>query len=50
MLLCPMASEMMVSLMPHERANDAQVWRPLYKAYISEKIDAKKIIDNNEYQ
>lgn len=49
-ILCPNASDMVSFGMSSPAAIAAQVWRPLYKAGISEKIDAKKIIDNNEYQ
>lgn len=47
---CPKASLMVARGMFLHRAMLAQPCLALYKAGISEKIDAKKIINNNEYQ
>lgn len=50
MELCPSASLITLTGMSMSLAMLAHEWRELYKAGISEKIDAKIIIDNNEYQ
>ena len=47
---CPMLSLITESGICWFNAMLAQLWRALYNADVSEKINAKKIIDNNEYQ